>query len=94
MAIVNKTFRIFVSSTFSDMIEERYALKKNFTKLWELCVQYSYRFQAIDLRWGVREESSQITVSRFFSVIKNRMNLLYLHTSNELVNNPKNYERN
>jgi len=95
MAIVNKTFRIFVSSTFSDMKEERNALQKYvFPKLRELCMQHSYRFQVIDLKWGVREESSQITISRFISDIKNRMNLLYLHTCKELVNNLETYERN
>jgi len=59
MAIVNKTFRIFVSSTFSDLAEERNALQKIvFPKLRDLCMQHGYRFQAIDLRWGVREESA------------------------------------
>lgn len=59
MAIINKTFRIFVSSTFNDLTAERNALQKNvFPKLRELCMQHGYRFQAIDLRWGVREESA------------------------------------
>jgi len=59
MAIVNRTFRIFVSSTFSDLKEERDALQREvFPKLRELCMQHGFRFQAIDLRWGVREESA------------------------------------
>jgi NACHT domain- and WD repeat-containing protein len=59
MAQASKTFRIFVSSTFNDLKEERNALQKNvFPKLRELCLQHGCRFQAIDLRWGVREEAS------------------------------------
>ncbi len=59
MALASKTFRIFVSSTFSDMKGERNALQKNvFPRLRELCLQHGTRFQAIDLRWGVREEAA------------------------------------
>ena len=59
MALASKTFRIFVSSTFSDLKEERNALQKHvFPKLRELCMQHGCRFQAIDLRWGVRDEAS------------------------------------
>jgi len=59
MALASKTFRIFVSSTFSDMKEERNALQeKVFPRLRELCLQHGTRFQAIDLRWGVREEAA------------------------------------
>lgn len=58
MAQASRTFRIFVSSTFSDLKEERNALQKEvFPKLRELCMQHGCRFQAIDLRWGVREEA-------------------------------------
>jgi Domain of unknown function (DUF4062) len=53
-----KTFRIFVSSTFSDLKEERNALQKYvFPRLRDLCTQHGCRFQAIDLRWGVSEEA-------------------------------------
>ncbi len=59
MAQASRTFRIFVSSTFSDLKEERNALqKKVFPKLRELCMQHGCRFQPIDLRWGVREEAA------------------------------------
>jgi hypothetical protein len=58
MAQTTRTFRIFVSSTFSDLKEERNALQKHvFPHLRELCTQHGCRFQAIDLRWGVREEA-------------------------------------
>jgi len=62
----SRTFRVFVSSTFSDLEEERNALQSKekeylqsgvFPKLRELCMQNRCRFQAIDLRWGVREEA-------------------------------------
>ena len=59
MAQPGRTFRIFVSSTFEDLKEERNALQERvFPKLRELCMQYGCRFQAIDLRWGVSEEAS------------------------------------
>jgi hypothetical protein len=55
----SRTFRIFVSSTFSDLKEERNALQKHvFPKLRELCMQHGCHFQAIDLRWGIREEAT------------------------------------
>jgi len=55
----SKTFRIFVSSTFSDLKEERNALQQHvFPRLRELCMQHGCRFQAIDLRWGVSEEAA------------------------------------
>lgn len=55
----SRTFRVFVSSTFSDFIEERNVLQKEvFPKLRQLCEAHGCRFQAIDLRWGVREEAA------------------------------------
>jgi hypothetical protein len=56
----SKTFRIFVSSTFTDLKEERNALQRYvFPRLRDLCMQHSCRFQAIDLRWGVSEEAGR-----------------------------------
>jgi hypothetical protein len=53
-----KIFRVFVSSTFTDMKEERRILqKKVFPKLEKFCEENGARFQAVDLRWGVNEES-------------------------------------
>jgi len=53
-----KIFRVFVSSTFTDMKEERSILqKKVFPKLEKFCEENGARFQAVDLRWGVNEES-------------------------------------
>jgi WD40 repeat protein len=59
MAQATRTFRIFVSSTFHDLKEERNALQeKVFPRLRELCLQHRGRFQPIDLRWGVSEQAS------------------------------------
>jgi WD40 repeat protein len=59
MVQATRTFRIFVSSTFNDLIEERNALHRDvFPKLRTLCIQHGCRFQAVDLRWGIREEAT------------------------------------
>ena len=59
MAQGSRTFRVFVSSTFSDLKAERNALAKHvFPKLRKLCARHGCRFQAVDLRWGVREEAA------------------------------------
>jgi WD40 repeat protein len=59
MAQSSHTFRIFVSSTFSDLKAERNALQeKAFPRLRDLATTHGCRFQAIDLRWGVSEEAA------------------------------------
>jgi hypothetical protein len=59
MPTATRTFRVFVSSTFEDLKEERDALHRSvFPKLRKLCEENGARFQAIDLRWGVREEAA------------------------------------
>src|ERR1700690_2159158 len=59
MPIATRTFRVFVSSTFEDLKAERDALQRDvFPKLRTLCEQHGARFQAIDLRWGVRDEAA------------------------------------
>ena len=53
------TFRVFVSSTFSDLKAERNALAQwVFPRLRLLCESRGYKFQAVDLRWGVRDEAA------------------------------------
>lgn len=53
-----KTFRVFISSTFSDMqLERRILQEKVFPRLQALCESHGATFQAIDLRWGVSEET-------------------------------------
>lgn len=52
-----KIFRVFVSSTFTDMKEERKILQRDvFPKLEKYCEERGARFQGVDLRWGVNEE--------------------------------------
>jgi hypothetical protein len=54
-----KIFRIFVSSTFSDLVEERNALHEYvFPRLRKQCQKNGARLQVIDLRWGVSEEAA------------------------------------
>ena len=60
MPTATRTFRVFVSSTFEDLREARNALAAPggpFSELTKLCLSFGARFQAIDLRWGVREEA-------------------------------------
>lgn len=53
------TFRVFISSTFSDLKAERDALQKDaFPRLRTYCEKHGARFQPVDLRWGVSRESS------------------------------------
>jgi hypothetical protein len=59
MPQASRTFRIFVSSTFSDLVAERKPLQAYvFHRLRELAMALGCRFQAIDLRWGVSEEAA------------------------------------
>ena len=61
MPTATRTFRVFVSSTFEDLKEERNALAAPggpFEELTKVCQSFGARFQAIDLRWGVREEAA------------------------------------
>jgi hypothetical protein len=59
MPTTTRTFRVFVSSTFEDLKAERDALQRDvFPRLRALCERHGARFQAIDLRWGVRDEAA------------------------------------
>ena len=59
MPTATRTFRVFVSSTFEDLKAERDALQRYvFPRLRKLCEENNARFQAIDLRWGVRDEAA------------------------------------
>ena len=58
MATGGRTFRLFVSSTFSDLKAERNALQTHvFPRLRRLCLHRDCRFQDIDLRWGISQEA-------------------------------------
>jgi hypothetical protein len=59
MPVATRTFRVFISSTFEDLKEERDALQREvFPRLRKTCEEHGARFQAIDLRWGVRDEAA------------------------------------
>jgi len=54
----SKTFRLFISSTFSDFKGERDVLQsKVFPQIKEYALEQGYAFQPIDLRWGVNNEA-------------------------------------
>ncbi|QSZ42194.1 tetratricopeptide repeat protein [Sulfurimonas aquatica] len=54
----NKTFRLFISSTFNDFRREREVLQtKVFPHIKEYASKQGYTFQPIDLRWGVSNEA-------------------------------------
>ena len=54
----SKTFRLFISSTFSDFKEERNILQTEvFPIVKTYAVKQGYTFQPIDLRWGVNNEA-------------------------------------
>jgi len=51
---MSRTFRVFVSSTVADLVEERDALQRHIRpELAKLCEKAGCRFHAIDLRWGI-----------------------------------------
>lgn len=50
--------RVFISSTFNDLKQERDALQRDvFPGIEEYCQKNGFQFQAIDLRWGVSGEA-------------------------------------
>jgi WD40 repeat protein len=52
--------RVFVSSTFSDLKQERNVLQRDvFPRLEHYCLVRGFQFQAIDLRWGVPGEAGR-----------------------------------
>ena len=58
-AIDNRQIRIFLSSTFSDMQEERDALIKTFNSLKVEANKRNVTLSVVDLRWGVTEEEAR-----------------------------------
>jgi nephrocystin-3 len=58
-AASNRLIRIFISSTFRDMIEERDALMTHtWPELRRLCRQRHVELVEVDLRWGIAESQS------------------------------------
>ncbi|MCF0168423.1 MAG: DUF4062 domain-containing protein, partial [Bacteroidales bacterium] len=58
--INNRQIRVFISSTFQDMQDERYYLmKRTFPKLRRLAAERDVLLSEVDLRWGITEEESK-----------------------------------
>jgi len=55
----DRTIRVFVSSTFRDMQEDRdYLVKFVFPQLRKLCESRGVTWGEVDLRWGITEEEA------------------------------------
>lgn len=52
-------FRVFISSTFRDMQEERDVLiKRTFPRFQDFCEKLGVNFASVDLRWGITEQQA------------------------------------
>lgn len=59
--IQQNELRVFISSTFRDMQEEReYLVKKVFPEIRALCRERGVTFTEIDLRWGLTDEQAAL----------------------------------
>lgn len=57
---LKREIRVFISSTFSDMQQERnYLVKKIFPDIERECRKRNVEFIALDLRWGITEEEAK-----------------------------------
>ena len=58
--IDNRQIRIFISSTFRDMQDERNQLMRfTFPKLHNLAAKRDVTLTEVDLRWGITDEDSK-----------------------------------
>ncbi|XP_012940861.1 uncharacterized protein LOC101863359 [Aplysia californica] len=57
--VKSKVIKVFISSTFTDFVEERNAMAQNvYPKLRDYCRdKYGVDFQAVDMRWGISQEA-------------------------------------
>lgn len=55
----NRVVRLFVSSTFRDMQDEREALSLMFPALRQHCRERDLEFMPVDLRWGITQEEAE-----------------------------------
>ncbi len=87
MAIANRMFRVFVSSTFEDLIEERNALQRaTFPALNKLCESHGARFQAVDLRaFQKPRQVSYIVVCQGFTISGRAVGTITPMKSNERI---------
>ena len=57
--LVQKTIRIFLSSTFTDTRVDRNKLMEEvFEPVRDLCQQHGIAFEVVDLRWGTNAKSA------------------------------------
>ena len=64
----NRTIRVFISSTFRDMVEERDELMTHtWPTLRQLCQERQVELVEVDLRWGITEaqDTRRETLKRF-----------------------------
>ena len=55
-----RAIRVFISSTFRDMHQEReLLLKEVFPQIQKLCRERGVSFTSIDLRWGITEQQAR-----------------------------------
>ncbi len=55
----DRVIRVFISSTFRDMMQERDLLvKEAFPALRRICAKRFVTFTEVDLRWGITEEQA------------------------------------
>lgn len=58
--IENRMIRVFISSTFEDLQDERTELiRKTFPRLREMAAQRDVTLTEVDLRWGITQEESE-----------------------------------
>ena len=58
--IDNRQIRVFISSTFQDMQDERdYLMKRTFPMLRKLAAERDVTLTELDLRWGITEDESR-----------------------------------
>ena len=58
--IDNRQIRVFISSTFQDMQDERsYLIKRTFPVLRKLAAERDVTLTELDLRWGITPEESK-----------------------------------
>lgn len=56
----NREFRIFISSTFRDMHDERDMLnQKIFPEIRKICWERGVNFSPVDLRWGINSDETE-----------------------------------
>lgn len=59
-SLEKRVLKIFISSTFQDMQEERdYLMRHTFPELQRLAAQRGVKIIPVDLRWGITEEESK-----------------------------------